>query len=199
MPEGARSPVPRTAMNAQAIEAAVRVLREGGVIAYPTESVYGLGCDPDNTESIKHLLALKQRQRDKGLILIASEFAQLAPYLVDIDERLQQPVMESWPGPVTWLWPARADVSRWLRGAHDTLAVRVSAHPLARRLCEQFGGALVSTSANLAGQAPARSAAQVREQFGDRLDYLLDGKTGGRAPTEIRDVLSGQVIRSADN
>ena len=186
-------------MSDKAISDAVQALRNGGVIAYPTESVYGLGCDPANIESIKHLLALKQRQRDKGLILIASEFAQLAPYLVDIDERLREPVQASWPGPVTWLWPARSDVSRWLRGQHDTLAVRVSAHPLVVRLCDQFGGALVSTSANLAQQPPARSAQQVRDQFGNSLDYILEGETGGcSAPTEIRDLLSGSVIRAAE-
>ncbi len=184
-------------MSDKAINEAVKILRNGGVIAYPSESVYGLGCDPGNTESIKRLLALKQRQRDKGLILIASDFAQLAPYLIDIDERLQQRVMRSWPGPATWLWPARENVSRWLRGQHDTLAVRVSAHPLAAKLCQQFGGALISTSANPAQNSPARSAQQVRNLFGGNLDYILEGRTGGgAAPTEIRDILSGSVVRS---
>ena len=184
-------------MNDKAISEAVQVLHDGGIIAYPTESVYGLGCDPANIESIKRLLAIKQRQRDKGLILIAADFSQLASYLVDIDERLQQPVLASWPGPRTWLWPAKSDLSRWLRGQHETLAVRVSAHPLVIKLCQQFGGALISTSANLARQSPARSAQQVRELFGNDLDYILEGETGGHpAPTEIRDVLSGSVIRS---
>lgn len=184
-------------MTDKAINKAVEILRNGGVIAYPSESVYGLGCDPANIESIKRLLALKQRRRDKGLILIASDFAQLAPWLVDIDERLQQPVMSSWPGPVTWLWPARANVSRWLRGQHDTLAVRVSAHPLAAKLCQQFGGALISTSANPTRHPPAHSAQQVHSLFGDNIDYILKGKTGGHAaPTEIRDILSGSIVRS---
>jgi len=184
-------------MNDKTISEAVQVLRSGGVIAYPTESVYGLGCDPANIESIKRLLAIKQRQRDKGVILVAADFSQLEKYLVDIDERLQQPVMASWPGPHTWLWPAKSDLSRWLRGQHDTLAVRVSAHPLVAKLCNSFGGALVSTSANLAHQPPARSSQQVRELFAEELDYILDGETGGHpAPTEIREVLSGKVVRS---
>ncbi|VAX08028.1 Threonylcarbamoyl-AMP synthase [hydrothermal vent metagenome] len=184
-------------MNDKTISEAVQVLRNGGVIAYPTESVYGLGCDPANIESIKRLLAVKQRQRDKGLILIASDFLQLEHYLVDIDERLQQPVLASWPGPHTWLWPAKSDLSRWLRGQHETLAVRVSDHPLVAKLCKNFGGALISTSANLAHQAPAHSAQEVREQFADELDYILEGETGNHpAPTEIRDVLSGKLIRS---
>lgn len=185
-------------MTDKTINEAVQALRNGGVIAYPTESVYGLGCDPANIESIKRLLTLKQRQRDKGLILIASDFSQLAPYLVDIDERLQQPVLAGWPGPVTWLWPAKSDVSRWLRGQHDTLAVRVSAHPLAAKLCQQFGGALISTSANFTRQDPARSAQQVRELFGNDVDYILDAEVGGMdRPGEIRDILSGGIIRPA--
>ncbi|VAX14315.1 Threonylcarbamoyl-AMP synthase [hydrothermal vent metagenome] len=184
-------------MTDKAINEAAQVLRNGGVIAYPSESVYGLGCDPANTESIKRLLALKQRQRDKGLILIASDFTQLAPYLVDIDERLQQPVMASWPGPITWLWPAEEKVSRWLRGQHDTLAVRVSAHPIVVQLCKTFGAALVSTSANRAGDIPVRTAKDVRGLFPD-IDYVLDAEVGGiDRPSEIRDILSGEIIRPA--
>lgn len=184
-------------MGDKSISEAVQALRNGGVIAYPTESVYGLGCDPTNTESIKRLLAFKQRQRDKGLILIASEFAQLAPYLVDIDERLREPVMASWPGPVTWLWPTSDNVSRWLRGQHDTLAVRVSAHPVAAQLCEKFSGALVSTSANCSGGTPARSAKEVRTLFPD-IDYVLDAEVGGMdRPSEIRDILTGRIVRPA--
>lgn len=182
-------------MTDKAINDAVQVLRSGGVIAYPSESVYGLGCDPANTESIKRLLALKRRQRDKGLILIASDFAQLAPYLVEIDKRLQQPVMASWPGPITWLWPAKENVSRWLRGQHDTLAVRVTAHPLAAKLCQQFGSALISTSANRTGDTPVRTAQEVRGLFSD-IDYILDAEVGGMdRPSEIRDILSGEIIR----
>jgi len=184
-------------MNDKAIDKAVQALRNGGVIAYPTESVYGLGCDPDNIESIKRLLALKQRPHDKGMILLASDFAQLVPYLVDIDERLREPVMASWPGPVTWLWPAKSDVSRWLRGQHDTLAVRVSAHPVAAKLCEKFSGALISTSANRSNETPARTAKEVHALFPD-LDYVLDAEVGGMDnPSEIRDILSGKIIRHA--
>jgi L-threonylcarbamoyladenylate synthase len=183
-------------MNEAALEQAVAVLRQGGVIAYPTESVYGLGCDPDNAAAIRKLLALKQRSPDKGLILIAADFAQLAPYLDEIGASRQQAVLASWPGPVTWLWPARPTVSRLLRGAHDTLAVRVTAHPIAAQLCRRFGKALVSTSANRSGQPPARDAATVREQFGSDVDYVVDAPTGGLArPTTIRDAVTGEVLR----
>ncbi|MDZ7803284.1 L-threonylcarbamoyladenylate synthase [Thiohalophilus sp.] len=178
------------------IEQAVEVLRNGGVVAYPTEAVYGLGCDPDNSRAIEKILALKQRERNKGLILIASEVGQVAPYLDELPEEARHRVLASWPGPFTWLWPAKADTSEWLRGDFTTLAVRVTAHPQVRELCQAFGKPLVSTSANLSGQPPARTAAQVREQFGQQVDFVLEGEVGPHSsPTEIRDALSGELIR----
>ena len=178
------------------IEQAVKVLREGGVIAYPTEAVFGLGCDPGNEQAIAKILELKQRDRAKGLILIASDVEQLAPYLEELPEEARHRVLASWPGPFTWLWPARETTSEWLRGDFNTQAVRVTAHPLVRQLCQAFGKPLVSTSANLSGQPPARTANQVREQLGDQVDYVLEGDVGPQAsPTEIRDALSGELIR----
>lgn len=175
---------------------AARLLQAGAVVAYPTEAVYGLGCDPANREAVTRLLALKGRPWQKGLILIAAEFEQFAPYLQPLDEATRSRVLASWPGPVTWLLPARPEVPRWLRGEHTSLAVRVSAHPLAAALCRAFGGPLVSTSANAAGQAPARSALRVRRQLGAGVDLILHGALGERAqPTEIRDAASGRVIR----
>jgi len=178
------------------INEAVRILQQGGVIAYPTEAVYGLGCDPNNHQAVERLLAIKQRSQDKGLILIAAEFQQLAPYLAEINMALKAKILATWPGPVTWLWPANPAVSNLLRGKHDTIAVRVTAHPVAAELCRVFGGALISTSANLSGKSPARTAEEVQAQFKHQLDYVLKGKVGGRAkPSEIRDALSGEVLR----
>lgn len=186
----------RNQAESEELEAAVSVLRRGGIIAYPTESVYGLGCDPENADALRRLLALKQRPAEKGLILIAAAPAQLHPWLLELEPRQRETVLASWPGPVTWLWPARAEVSPLLRGAHSTLAVRVTAHPLAAQLCQRFGKPLVSTSANLAGEPPARSAAEVRDRFGAAPDAVLDGPTGGQArPSMIRDARSGEVIR----
>ena len=183
-------------MSSNQIKEAVDVLRNGGVIAYPTEAVYGLGCDPCNDQAIQKVLELKQREREKGLILIAADFEQLRPFLAEIDDALRQRVFASWPGPVTWLWPAKSEVSTWLRGQHTTIAVRVTDHPLVIELCRAFGGALVSTSANVSGQPPARNAEQVRAQFDDQLDYIIDDEVGGLAkPSQIRDVLSGKVFR----
>lgn len=183
-------------MSSIQINEAVHVLQQGGVIAYPTEAVYGLGCDPANHQAVQKLLDLKQRDRDKGLILIAAEFEQLTPFLAEIDISLKEQVLATWPGPVTWLWPARSGVSSWLRGEHATIAIRVTAHPEAVELCRAFGGALVSSSANVSGSPPARNPEQVRTQFRDQLDYVVEGKVGGLAqPTQIRDVLSGRILR----
>jgi L-threonylcarbamoyladenylate synthase len=168
------------------------------VIAYPTEAVYGLGCDPLDGAAVSRLLALKGRTAGKGLILIAARFAQLAPFLEPLAPALATRVLATWPGPVTWLLPARPAVPPWLRGEHDTLAVRVTAHPLAAALCTAFGGALVSTSANRAGRPPARSPLAVRRAFDGELDVVLHGPLGpGNRPTEIRDGRSGAVVRAA--
>jgi L-threonylcarbamoyladenylate synthase len=183
-------------MNGWHLRRAVRCLRAGGILAYPTEAVWGLGCDPLRTDTILRLLAMKQRPPDKGLILVAAHFSDLEPFLAPLHQSLYNRVMASWPGPVTWLLPALSWVPRELRGAHDTLAVRVTAHAGTRALCEAFGGAIVSTSANIAGRPAAVNALQVRHYFRSRLDGLLPGATGGAsAPSEIRDAHSGRVLR----
>lgn len=188
-----------TTIRSQDVGQASRVLQAGGVIAYATEAVFGLGCDPQNPQAVQRLLRLKQRPADKGLILIAASEAQLHSYLdlSAISSDIWQQVRASWPGPVTWLLPAASDVSRLLRGQHDTLAVRVSAHPQVRALCEAFGGALVSTSANRSEQPPAWSVEQVADCFDGELDLILLGQTGGGArPSEIRDGRTGKIIRA---
>lgn len=175
---------------------AVRTLRSGGVIAYPTEAVWGLGCDPLNGAAITRLLQIKHRPIGKGVILIAHELAALKPFLARLDESLERRVRATWPGPVTWLLPAAPSVPHWISGRRDTVAVRVTAHPLARALCASFGRPLVSTSANLADRRPARNAQQVRAYFGSRLDALLPGDTGSLArPTAIRDARTERVVR----
>jgi L-threonylcarbamoyladenylate synthase len=172
-------------------------LRSGGVIAYPTEAVYGLGCDPWNAAAVARVLALKHRSIRKGLIVIAAEMAQLTPLISALPAARQTEILATWPGPHTWLLPPRATTPRWLTGDFDTLAVRVTAHPLAAALCRQFGGAIVSTSANRAHQRPARTALQLRRALGQQPDYCLIGTCGGaRQPSTIRDGRSGQLVRS---
>lgn len=178
------------------VQEAVRTLRAGGLVAYPTEAVFGLGCDPRNESALERLLELKRRPTDKGLILLAADAAQLSDWVEPLPEVAAARVRASWPGPVTWVMPARAGVSPLLRGAHASLAVRVTAHPLAAALARAFGGALVSTSANLSGEPPARDMETLRARFGDAVDYYLDGPLGGRdRPSEIRDALSGATLR----
>ena len=185
-----------SAINPLRLRAVARAVRSGGLIAYPTEAVYGLGCDPRNERAVRRLLALKRRSAHKGLILIAADFAQLAPFLRPLTPAELGWLHASWPGPHTWLVPARSGTSHWLRGRHDTLAVRVTAHPLAAALCRACGHPLVSTSANLSGRPPARSALAARRQLGRHLDALLPGPTGGAArPTAIRNLRTGRTIR----
>lgn len=175
---------------------AVRTLHAGGVVAYPTEAVYGLGCDPLDFHAVQRLLALKRRPQHKGLILIGNDLEDFAPYLLPLSAEARARVEAVWPGPVTWLLPARPECPAWLRGAHDALAVRVPGHAGARALCAAFGGPLVSTSANRAGQRPARTPLAVRRNLGAGVDLVLHGPLGGRRePSEIRDLLSGRVLR----
>lgn len=175
---------------------ALHSLHRSGIIAYPTEAVFGLGCDPLNERAVRRLLQLKQRPWHKGLILIAASYDQLLPFIEPPEPHIMAPVLASWPGPSTWLLPAQPWVPKWIRGRHQSLAVRVSAHPLVTALCRAWGGPLISTSANRSNCKAARSPWQVRLQFGDRLDYLLNGPLGGlERPTSIRDASSGRLIR----
>ena len=170
-------------------------MRRGGVVAYPTEAVFGLGCDPLNKTAVHHLLALKQRPVSKGLILIAAEFSQLQHYVVELSPEQRLKLKLSWPGAVTWLIPARPQTPRWLRGNHAALAVRVTAHPVAAALCRLFGGPIVSTSANIAGRPPARNPLQVHLRC-PGTDLILHGATSGlERPTPIQDAITGEAIR----
>lgn len=179
---------------------AARTLHAGGVIAYPTEAVWGLGCDPFDEAAVRRLLALKQREVEKGLILIAADLQQFDG-LLDWDalptDRAEA-VYASWPGPHTWIVPASGRVPHWITGMHDGVAVRVSAHPLVASLCAAFGGPLVSTSANRAGDPPPRRLGEIDPSLLDALDGWIQGDTGPlSAPTEIRDARSGVVLRGA--
>jgi L-threonylcarbamoyladenylate synthase len=181
------------------LEDAAAALRRGGVLACPTESVWGLSCDPFDETAVLRLLATKQRPVDKGLILAASALGQLDG-LVDWDAlppaRCNE-VLASWPGPNTWIVPATARVPRWITGAHAGVAVRVSAHPLLAGLCAAYGGVLVSTSANPAGAPPPQALEAFDPALLDALDGIVPGATGGLArPTTIRDAASGLELRA---
>lgn len=178
------------------LRAAIDALDRGGIVAYPTEGVWGLGCDPTDPVACQRLLTLKQRPVHKGLILIGDRMEDFRPYVLLPSRSAERRALATWPGPVTWLFPAAPEAPRWITGEHASVAIRIPGHPVARALCARWGGALVSTSANRAGQAPALSATAVRLRFGDAIDALVPGALGGRGkPSTIRDVRSGMMVR----
>lgn len=172
------------------------IYRQGGLLAYPTEAVYGLGCDPNNAEAVMRLVALKQRSLDKGLIVLAAEWAQLTQWMAPLDEvslaRLKRPSKH----PVTWLVPAAKNTPYWLTGRHSTIAMRVTQFPALAELCRQCGP-LISTSANPAGKTPAKTALAVRHYFPkQQIDMIIGGQLGhADRPSQIIDLLSGHVWR----
>ena len=174
------------------LQRAARIVRDGGIVAYATEYCFGLGCDPFNRNAVLRLLRLKQRSVRKGLIVLAADPGQLAPFV----ETIPPPALASWPGPHTWLIPARAEVPAWITGRRPKIALRVTAHPQAAALCRAAGMAIISTSANRGGEAPARTDREARRRLGRFVDYVLPGRVGDApAPTPIRDAESGALVR----
>lgn len=185
-------------MNDFHLHQAMRALDRGGIIAYPTEAVFGLGCYPEDHDAVKKILLLKGRSISKGLILVAANVEQIDAYVSYPNHIIKQKVVDTWPGAVTWLLPVKANAPYCLTGYKTTIAVRVSSHPLVQGLCACVGP-IISTSANPAGLPPARSNIQVRRYFGNSIDYILPGNTGGmRRPTEIRDAATLKVLRCGD-
>jgi L-threonylcarbamoyladenylate synthase len=184
--------------NISTIEYAAEVYTQGGIIAYPTEAVFGLGCDPDNDEAVNKLLSLKQRSVDKGLILLAANYTQLLPYVNDdiIGQDKRSTILSRWPAALTQVLPANSHISPLLCGAFDSIAVRITNHPDVVALCQLTNKAIVSTSANLSGQAPATTWQQVEQQLGDNVDCIIKGDTlGFLKPTSIINGLTGDIIR----
>lgn len=179
------------------IRKAARILRAGGIVAYPTEGVFGLGCLPGNRDAVDRILAIKHRDPSMGLILIASTPAQLEPFAVLPDD-VSRLLPRDGP-PVTWVLPSKPATPAWIRGRHPGVAVRLCDHPVAASLCDAAGSALVSTSANLAGQPPARTGFVLRRRFGPLVDYIVPGECGpAKGPSEIRDFASGKILRPGE-
>lgn len=170
-------------------------LRCGEIITYPTEAVYGLGCDPLNEGAIQRILELKQRPVAKGMILIAANFQQIEDY-IETDEAIKKRIIATWPGPNTWVIPAQSWVPKYLTGEHQTLAVRITDHPIAAKICEYFGQAIISTSANPSGLKPAKTMLQVRKYFSPQDLLMIPGATGAlNQPTSIRNAATGERLR----
>ena len=179
------------------LDRAARAIRAGGIVAYPTEAVFGLGCLPDDRDAVLRLLAIKRRPWQKGFVLIAASFEDLAPLVELPTDPMRSAILATWPGPVTWALPARRAAPRWLKGRRDTLAVRVTAHAVARALCARVGGPLVSTSANVSRRPPHTRLLLLRRELGALVDYVLPGPLGKASrPTAIRDGRTGRTLRA---
>jgi L-threonylcarbamoyladenylate synthase len=182
-------------VNSWRVQQAAREVRAGAVIAYPTEAVWGLGCDPWNEYAVDRLLAIKNRSVSKGLILVADNIRQFDFLFEDFPQDWIDRMASTWPGPNTWLVPHQNLLPEWVTGVHDTVALRVSDHPQVRDLCSLVGP-LISTSANPQGRPPARTRLRIEQYFRGQVDLVLGGSLGGRKnPSVIRDLASGDVIR----
>ena len=181
------------------IISAAEIFKCGGIIAYPTEAVFGLGCDPSNAQAIKKLLLIKQRSQDKGLILLASDYSQLQPFIDEQDISAEQlkNIKARWPAAITQIMPAKVNICPLLTGGRYTIAVRITDHVDVVSLCQQTQQAIISTSANISGQQTAKTWQQVVQQFGEQVDYIIKSETLGLAqPSKIIDALSGNILRA---
>ena len=179
---------------AEQVKQAAMVIDTGGIIAYPTEGVYGLGCNPFNEAAVKQILTLKKRDISKGLIIIGANWQQLQSLTTPIPAIQLEKVLQT-SRPITWLFPANATVPQWITGESNQIAIRIIHHPIARALCE-LTGVLVSTSANISAQASASSAIEVNAIFGDKLDMIIDAPVGYlKKPTPIINVITDEMIR----
>lgn len=178
------------------IQYAARAMAQSGVIAYPTEAVWGLGCNPFDSVAVDRLLSLKGRSVSKGLILLAASMEQMEPFIDHLNDLQRQRLKNTWPGPITWLVPNNGLAPQWITGNYSALALRVTDHPVAAGLCRAFGAPIVSTSANPSGRPAARDRLTVRRYFARQLDAITCGNIGKRdKPSEIRDLLSGEIRR----
>ena len=175
----------------------VNQLKQNEVIAYPTEAVFGLGCNPQSETAVRKLLALKQRPEEKGLILLASDLKYLLPYIDEtrMTEQAWQSLEQIGEQAITWVVPVKNTVPSYLTGKFDSIAVRLCNVPAVVELCEATGFALTSTSANLSGEPPCRSAKEVIDQFGQDFPVLHADTLGREKPSEIRDIFSQQIFR----
>lgn len=177
------------------IPQAAKALQIGDIVAYPTESCFGLGCDPKNAKAIERIIQLKARSANKGLILIAASVEQAKEYVELEQSTLQQEIDASWPGPHTWLLPAKPKVLPLLKGSFPLLAIRVTNHPIAKQLCIEFGGAVVSTSANVSGSDALLTADAVKERFAGTVKIVAGDIGADSKPSTIRDGLTGEILR----
>ena len=195
---------------------AAKWLKEGQLLAYPTESVWGIGCDAYDKAAVQRILDIKQRPQAKGMIVVTDSAERLAPLLDALDEEQRQQIINSWQTDSenidlqyqqahTWLLPIPQTLATvippWITGQHQTVAVRVIAHPMIRQLCQQMVsahnpfGLLVSTSCNPSRQLPAISFTDAYAYFGEQISYLQAETLGYTLPSQIRDAMTGLIVR----
>ncbi|MGO1400502.1 MAG: L-threonylcarbamoyladenylate synthase [Moraxellaceae bacterium] len=200
----------------ESVVQAAQWLKSGQLLAYPTESVWGIGCDPYDLKAVRRILTIKQRPESKGMIVITDSIERLAPLLEPLTEAQRHPIVTSWHSDSentdpqyqqahTWLLPIPNTLVRsiptWITGQHQTVAVRVIAHPVVRQLCRQLVseqnpfGLLVSTSCNPSGQAPAVTLDDAYHYFSEQVCYLQGQTLGYTLPSQIRDAMTGSIIR----
>lgn len=173
---------------------AIATLKQGGIIAYPTEAIYGIGCDPFNEAAVLNLFEIKQRPMSKGLILIASEFSQIQDLIIPTEHMAH--ILETWPGPNTWVFPVTKQVPKWLLGEFNALAVRVTNHPIAKALCSEFAGPIVSTSANISNEPPVKTWHELSPKLLCGVDYIIKDAVGDLEQcSSIRDAQTLKQIR----
>ncbi|WP_137170493.1 L-threonylcarbamoyladenylate synthase [Marinomonas sp. FW-1] len=179
------------------VEELADIIRKGGVIAYPTEAVWGLGCDPYNESAVRRILTLKDRPEYKGLILIAGAKDQLTPWLETLDTNASERLISQNEIPTSWVVPDTTITPSWVRGEHQSVAIRLSQHQPVQRLCAAYQGVIVSTSANPAGLDPAMSVEEVNAYFGDKVDAIFNAPLGGASqPSQVRDILTDTLFRA---
>lgn len=176
---------------------AVKIVQSGGVIIYPTEAVFGIGCDPKNIEALKKIIEIKSRDSKKGLIVVASSYDQILEYIKPLPEELSNKLKESWPKQTTYIFPANENLSKELIGEnYKTIAIRVSDNKYIRKLCDLLGHPLVSTSANISGNQAITSYEQAKKEFNNKVDYILPGKVDiNLKPSKIIDIFTSKVLR----
>jgi len=182
--------------NSKQLNQAVAVIKSGGIIAYPTEAVFGLGCDPFNEQAVMELLSLKERPVEQGLILIASNIRQVLPLIKPQHANDLARALKTWPGHATWIFPKSNIVPSWVSGKYKSIAIRVSKHPIVKLLCDELNHPLISTSANISKQNDLDSIKSIQQTFDDKIGFYIDAPTGNeKKASPIRDAHTLQTLR----
>ena len=182
-------PVDPLCPSSQSVITAVEIIRAGGVVAYPTETFYGLGVDALNQKAIKKVFTIKRRSFAQPLLILIPEQDYLPRYVTEVSEKARRLMEHFWPGPLTMVFSASPQLPSILTAGTKKIAIRISPHPIARALTSAFAGPLTSTSANISGEQSPATAKEVFSHLGGIIDLIIDGgKTPGQMPSTIVDV-----------